>query len=77
MEFLNQVLSFVQGLSAAQWIGVVALVLESVMRLSFTQKPMSFVYLISDGIKMVAKILDAAGQVLDKVLPQKTQPPQG
>lgn len=73
MAFLNNILSIVQGLSSAQWIGGVAIVLEALMRFIPTQQPMSFVYLISDGIKLVANILTEAGKFLDKVLPQRVK----
>ncbi len=71
MELLNQILTMVQGLSASSWIGAAIVVLEALMRFTPTQKPMGFLYLISDGVKVVGNILNAAGQLLDKILPQR------
>jgi hypothetical protein len=70
MEMLSKVLDFIQHnmMPAAATMGVV---LEMAMRLTPSDKPMSIMHVICDALHMVAKVCGAAGDLLDKVLPQK------
>lgn len=62
MEFLS---------SAEGATATVAIVLEFVFRLVRTDKPLSLLVVIADGMEKVGKILVKGSELLDKVLPQK------
>lgn len=53
---------------------VIATVVDFVLRLIPSQKPLSVLYFIVDVIKGVEKVLEAVARFLDKVLPQRVKP---
>lgn len=57
--------------SAGGQATVIAIVLEFVLRLSKSQKPLSIAYVISDVLKKSGEMLMSIGKLLDKVLPQR------
>lgn len=71
------ILSSIQGISSqipdASWggIGMVAGVIELVLRLIPSTKPLSILYLVDDGLSAVGGLFSKAGALLDKVLPQR------
>jgi hypothetical protein len=69
MEFLDKAMAL---LGSAQGASVsIALVLELILRLIPTQKPLSILHLIGEGSKKIGNLLLGIGNLLDKVLPQK------
>jgi len=72
MEFLDQILAFLGSAVGAS--ASIAFVLEFVLRLIPSQKPLSILHLVGAGVKKVGAILIKLGELLDKVLPQKLVP---
>jgi hypothetical protein len=74
MAFLDQVSGFlgsIEGMSAT-----VAVVLEFVLRLVKSEKPLSILHFAASLVAKLAQILGKIAQISDKVLPQKLNPPQ-
>lgn len=71
MEFLDSILSWLQGASNSAIFASIALGIEIILRLIKSEKPLSIMYLISDGLKKIGGIFAAAGALMDKVLPQR------
>ncbi len=65
-EAILKFLSSAMGQSA-----VVAMILEFVLRLVKSEKPLSILYIIAAVVKKIGDIFVKLGQLLDKVLPQK------
>jgi len=70
MEMLAKALELIQA-HVMPMAGTIAVVIEMAMRMIPSEKPMSIAHAVSEGFKMVAKVCQAIGDVLDRVLPQK------
>jgi hypothetical protein len=70
MEILSKALEMIQH-NLMPAAGTMAVVLEMAMRIIPSEKPMSIMHVIADALKMIGKVCAAAGDLLDKVLPQK------
>lgn len=71
MEFLNNLLNQLSGLLSLPVLSSIAIGIEILFRFIPSEKPKSILYLISDGVKIVAKLFEGVGLLLDKVLPQR------
>lgn len=71
MEFLQKLLEMLTQFGLGPLVGVLAIVIETLLRLVKTEQPKSILYLIADGVKLVGSIFVKAGEILDKVLPQR------
>jgi hypothetical protein len=69
MELINQILAFLTTATGAS--ATVAVVLELILRVVPSAKPLSLLYAAAAILKGVGSILVKAGELLDKVLPQK------
>jgi DNA-binding HxlR family transcriptional regulator len=65
-ETVMKFLSSVEGASLT-----LAVVAEFVFRVIPSQKPLSILYLVAEGVKKLGEVLIKVGQILDKILPQK------
>lgn len=74
MEFIDPVLAFIQ--SAAAQSAVVGIVLEFVLRLIPSKKPLSVLHMVGACAKKVGQALVAVGDLFDKILPQKIAEPK-
>ena len=71
MEWINDVMNAllsVEGMSAT-----IAVVLEFVLRLLPTKKPLSIAHVVAAVVKGLAKILTKIAEILDSVLPQNSE----
>ena len=69
MEMLNKMLAIVMaGMGAT---GSIALVLEFVLRMVPSEKPLSVAHLVAAGCHKLGELMSAVATWLDKVLPQK------
>lgn len=71
METLNNVIKAVEGFSSGQLVMSVMIALEFAFRMVKSDKPLSIMYLVSDGLKKVGELCQKLGQLLDKILPQR------
>ena len=69
MAFLDSILALIT--SAACMSATLAVVLEFVLRLIPSEKPMSIAHLVGAFIKKLGEVCVAVGGLLDRVLPQK------
>lgn len=72
MALLDQIQAFLS--SALGMSATVALVLEFVLRMIPSQKPVSVLHVVGEVSKKVGAIFIALGGLLDKVLPQNVKP---
>lgn len=68
-ELFGKIMEFIGSASAQA--GMIAIVLEFVIRLLPTKKPLGMLVLLGDACEMLGKALIAFSGLLDKVLPQK------
>lgn len=73
MEYLNQALELLKSAEGASV--AIALVLEFVLRLIKSEKPLGILRMIAAAGHLLAKVIEAAADLLDKVLPQKLAEP--
>lgn len=67
---LDQILKFVsENLTASSFI--VAGIIDFVLRMVKSDKPLSLAYVIADGAKKLGAIFSKIGEYMDKVLPQR------
>lgn len=71
MELFDKALAFIQSTEGMVVLAIGAL--DMVCRLMKTEKPLDVLRLLAMGLHGVAKVCSMAGQMLDKVLPQKTK----
>lgn len=69
MEFLDMILGFLN--SAMAQYAVIAMVVEFILRLIPSEKPLSIAHLVGDFAKKIGNVLLMFGDLLDKILPQK------
>ncbi len=69
MAILDQILSHISAASASA--GVIALVLEFILRLVKSEKPLSILYIVGGVLKKLGAIFSGLGELSDKVLPQR------
>lgn len=67
MEMINKAVEFVQK---PEVIAVLVFVIEMLMRVIKTQKPWSIMHAAKRIMRMIANVLGAMADVLDKILPQ-------
>ncbi len=75
MDFLNHALAWLQ--SAQGSAAAAAVIVEFVLRLVKSDKPLSILHLVAAGAHVGASVIGAAADLLDKVLPQNLTPPAG
>jgi DNA-binding HxlR family transcriptional regulator len=66
---LVQAQAFVNSLSGQATIA--AIVVEAILRLIKSEKPLSIAYVIADSLKKIGDIASKLGAFADKVLPQR------
>jgi len=66
---LDQINSLIH--SASGQAGIIAIVLESALRLVKSEKPLSIAHLVADSLHKIADLCAGLANLLDKVLPQK------
>ena len=71
MEVLNSIIQSVDKLGSGQLIASIIIALEFAFRMFKSEKPISIMYLVSDGLKKVGELCSKLGSLLDKVLPQR------
>jgi len=74
LPMLDKILSWIP--SDLQTVGIVAAVMEFLMRMIPSQKPLSIMHVVAAVVKQLGAILNGVGALLDKVLPQKIKPPE-
>ena len=72
---LMQVAMFIQNSLPSQYT-ICAIVVEAVLRLVKTDKPLSIAHGIAQGLNYVAIIAIGVANFLDKVFPQNLNPPK-
>lgn len=73
---LEVIKHWVEVIPTGGMVAIIASAVEFILRMIKSEKPLSIAYLIADGFHAVGKLLDKVGEFLDKVLPQRTKPPQ-
>jgi DNA-binding HxlR family transcriptional regulator len=71
MEFLNNVIKGVESFGSGQLIMSVMIALEFAFRMIKSEKPLSIMYIVADGLKKVGELCSKLGSILDKILPQR------
>lgn len=69
MEFLDKILAFLSSAEGASL--TIAVVVEFILRMIKSEKPLSILYLIANVTKKSGEILVKIGNLMDKVLPQR------
>lgn len=69
MEYLDKVVEWVT--SAAGMSATLAVIVEFVLRLIPSTKPLSILHLVAEVVKKVGGLCGLLGDLLDKILPQK------
>jgi len=69
LSVLDKVLLFISSIDGAA-IGVLAVVLEFILRLIPSQKPLGVLRLVAAVARIVGNVLVKGADILDKVLPQ-------
>lgn len=69
MEFLDKILAFLSSAEGASL--TIAVVVEFILRMIKSEKPLSILYLIANVAKKSGEILVKIGNLIDKVLPQR------
>ena len=69
MSIWDQIVGWIASAEGAAI--VIATVVDFVLRLIPSKKPLSVLYFVVDVIKGVEKVLEAVARFLDKVLPQR------
>lgn len=69
MEFLDKILAFLSSAEGASL--TIAVVVEFILRMVKSEKPLSILYLIANVTKKSGEILVKIGNLMDKVLPQR------
>ena len=73
MEFLQSVINSISEFMTGGVFATVVIVLEMVMRMVKTDKPMSIIYIVSGFLKKSSELLSLIASLLDKVLPQRVK----
>lgn len=68
---LQHILDLVSKASVSQQLGIIALAVEMGLRLIKSDKPLSLLYTLADGLGMIAQISVKGADLLNKVLPQR------
>lgn len=71
MEVLNNVIHGIDKVSSGQLMASIIIGVEFALRMVKSDKPLSIIYMISDGLKKVGELCTKLGVFLDKVLPQR------
>jgi len=66
---LDQISSVIH--SASGQAGIIAIVLDTLLRLIKSEKPLSIAHLIAGSLHKIADLCAGLANLLDKVLPQK------
>lgn len=74
LGFMDKIIEFLKSASTSSILVGVAMMVEMVLRLIKSEKPLSILHLISAAMKKVAEICKMGAELLDKVLPQNTKP---
>ena len=69
MEILNSIMEFLVGHEGM--VATLAVVVEFVLRLVPSEKPMGILQMVAGIVKAVGAILVKFGEISDKILPQK------
>jgi hypothetical protein len=73
VQFIQHVTGMIPGDVV---LGGVALIVEALLRMLPTQKPLSILYLIDDSAKALGEFFGKVGNALDHVLPQRIAAPK-
>lgn len=73
MEILTKVYEWFVHLSTGGMLTTIAMIVEFMLRMVKTSKPLSMLYVFRDGVQMAAKIFGVMVEILDKVLPQRVK----
>lgn len=68
-EIMMKIMEFLKSIEGSSM--TIAIVLELAFRLIPSQKPLSILYVIASALKKCGEVCIKAGQIMDKVLPQK------
>lgn len=71
MEFLNSILSWLEGFTSTQVYIAIITALEFLMRFIKTDKPASVIHMIAGFIGKAGDVLKKVADILDKILPQR------
>lgn len=71
MEVLNNVINGIDKVSSGQLMASIIIAVEFALRMVKSDKPLSVMYLISDGLKKVGELCTKLGLFMDKILPQR------
>lgn len=71
MEVLNNVIHGIDKVSSGQLMASIIIAVEFALRMVKSDKPLSVIYLISDGLKKVGELCTKLGLFMDKILPQR------
>lgn len=76
LDILGKAMDAVGGVEGSA--AIIAVVIEAALRIIPSQKPLSIMYMIGDGVKMIGQVLSKGadlcikvGGLMDKVLPQR------
>ena len=75
MEFLDKAIAFLNESAMSQAV-FVAMILEFALRLTKSEKPLSILWVARDVVSKSSKLLEVFASLLDKVLPQRIEPPK-
>jgi hypothetical protein len=72
LSFLDKAIAWLQGVVNWPTLGVIGLaVVEFLLRVFKTKKPLSIAYLVRDASVKLSKLFELVAKGLDKVLPQR------
>lgn len=75
MALLDHLIQVLSSLSASQAIGLAAMVVEAILRLVKSDKPLSLLLLAAVLLHKAAQVLELVASILDKILPQRVSAP--
>lgn len=73
VQFIQHLASLIPGDVV---LGGAGLIVEAILRMIPSQKPLSILYMVADSAKALGDFLGKAGDALNHVLPQKISAPQ-
>jgi hypothetical protein len=69
MEILHKIMEALSSVEAQA--GIIAVVVEFVLRMTKSEKPLGILHGIAAGLQLLGAVAAKAGSLLDKVLPQR------
>lgn len=71
MEFLQKLIDMVTNFMTTGVFAAVAMIVEMLLRVIKTDKPVGILHFVSGLFKKVAELMMALASLLDKILPQR------